>query len=53
MYVTDVPEKLNVFDDIAQRIGSLMDINDRFKYKHLGIDRERGFRVLSDSTSLS
>ena len=49
IYVGDVQEKLNVFDDMAHRIGILMDIiNDRFKYKRLGIDRERGFRVISD-----
>ena len=50
----DVQEKLKVFDDIAHRIGSLMDIvNDRFKYKHLRIDRMRGFRVLSDQDEAS
>jgi len=49
MYVNDIQGKLNVFDDIAQRIGSLMDIvNDRFKYKRIGIDREQGFVVRSD-----
>jgi predicted ATPase len=50
IYVSDVQEKLEVFDDIAHRIGSLMDIvNDRFKYKHLRVDRQRGFRVFSDT----
>jgi len=54
IYVRDVQEKLKVFDDIAHRIGSLMDIvNDRFKYKHLRIDRMRGFRVLSDQDEAS
>jgi len=49
IYVGDVQEKLKVFDDIAHRIGSLMDIvNDRFKYKRLKIDRGQGFRVVSD-----
>jgi len=49
MYVNDVQGKLNVFDDIAKRIGSLMDIvNDRFKYKRIGLDRARGFTVRSD-----
>jgi predicted ATP-binding protein involved in virulence len=48
IYVADVQEKLRVFDDIAQRIGSLMDIiNDRFQYKRLRIDRRHGFRLLS------
>ncbi len=49
IYVDDVQEKLKVFDDIAGRIGILMDIvNDRFKYKRLSLDRERGFRVVTD-----
>ena len=50
IYVGDVEEKLRVFDDLAQRIGSLIDIvNNRFRYKRLALDRDRGFRVLSDS----
>jgi predicted ATP-binding protein involved in virulence len=50
IYVSDVQGKLEVFDDIAHRIGSLVDIvNDRFKYKHLRIDGQRGFRVFSDA----
>lgn len=49
IYVGDVQEKLKVFDDLAGRIGSLMDIiNGRFKYKRLTINRQRGFRVISD-----
>ena len=49
IYVGDIQEKLKAFDDMAHRIGSLMDIvNGRFKYKRLTIDRENGFRVLSD-----
>ena len=49
IYVDDVTRKLEVFDDIARRIGSLVDIvNGRFRYKRLSIDRERGFRVESD-----
>jgi predicted ATPase len=49
IYVGDVRQKLQVFDDLAERIGSLMDIvNDRFKYKRLTVDREKGFSVLSD-----
>ena len=50
IYVGDVEEKLKVFDDLAQRIGSLIDIvNNRFRYKRLALDRDRGFRVFSDS----
>lgn len=49
IYVGDIQEKLKAFDDLADRIGSLMDIlNDRFKYKRLMIDRQHGFRVISD-----
>ena len=52
IYVGDVQAKLDVFDDLARRIGSLVDIiNDRFNYKHLRIDRQRGFRVFSDSNA--
>lgn len=48
IYVEDVQQKLEVFDDIAQRIGSLVDIvRGRFEYKRLSIDRQEGFRVLS------
>jgi hypothetical protein len=48
IYVDDMRQKLTVFDYIAQRIGSLMDIiNSRFQYKRLSIDRRRGFRVIS------
>jgi hypothetical protein len=49
IYLGDVEEKLKVFDDIADRIGTLMDIvNSQFKYKRLRIDRDKGFRVLTD-----
>ena len=50
IYVGDMHEKLAVFDDLAQRVGRLMDIiNDRFRYKQLAIHREDGFRVSTDS----
>lgn len=50
IYVGDVQQKLRVFDDLAERIGRLMDIvNSRFQYKSLTIDREHGFSVLTDS----
>jgi predicted ATP-binding protein involved in virulence len=49
IYLGDVEEKLKVFDEIADRIGSFMDIvNGRFMYKRLRIDRAQGFRVLSN-----
>ena len=50
IYVGDIAEKLKVFDDLARRIGALVDIvNSRFKYKHLAVTREHGFRVFSGS----
>jgi hypothetical protein len=49
IYVGDMEHKLNVFEDLARRIGALVDIiRNRFKYKTLIVDRERGFRVISD-----
>jgi hypothetical protein len=49
IYLEDVDAKLRVFDDIAGRIGSLVDIlNDRLKYKHLKMDRQRGFLIVTD-----
>jgi len=49
IYVGDVQEKLQVFDDMAHRIGSLVDIiNDRFEYKRVSIDRARGFRIINN-----
>ncbi len=56
IYVGDIQEKLKVFDDMASRIGSLVDIvNSRFKYKYLSLDRDHGFQVLSnvDDTTIS
>lgn len=48
IYVSDVQLKLAVFDDLADRVGRLMDIvNDRFKYKTLTLQREHGFRLRS------
>lgn len=49
IYVGDVQLKLRVFDDMAHRIGSLVDIiNERFQYKRLRIDRARGFRIFDE-----
>lgn len=49
IYLDDVQEKLKAFEDMADRIGRLIDIiNERFKYKKLRIDRELGFQAISD-----
>ncbi len=49
IYVGDIEEKLKVFDDLSRRIGALVDIiNSRFTYKRLIINRQRGFRVITD-----
>jgi predicted ATP-dependent endonuclease of OLD family len=48
IYVEDVQEKLKAFDDMARRIGTLLDIiNSRFAYKRLRLDRRQGFRIVS------
>ncbi len=44
IYVTDTEEKLSVFDEILAKIELLLNIiNDRFLYKKLSINREKGF----------
>jgi predicted ATP-binding protein involved in virulence len=50
MYVEDVEKKLRVFDDIADRMGRLIElVNSRFSDKRLAIDRDHGFLIESDS----
>ncbi len=50
IYIGDVQEKLAVFDDLAQRVGKLIDIvNERFKYKNIVLHREQGFQVITGS----
>ena len=50
IYVEDTKEKLDVFDDLAIRVGQLMDIvNSRFTYKGLALSREHGFLVRTRS----
>lgn len=50
IYVKDVQQKLAVFDDLADRVGRLMDIvNARFKNKRLTLNRESGFRLVTNS----
>jgi predicted ATP-dependent endonuclease of OLD family len=53
IYVGDTEEKLKAFDDVARRIGVLIDIvNSRFKYKRLTVTREVGFRIITESKQL-
>jgi AAA domain, putative AbiEii toxin, Type IV TA system len=50
IYVGDVNEKLKVFDDLAQRAGTLIDVlNARFQYKRITIRRDLGFRVTAEN----
>lgn len=50
IYVSDVERKLTVFEEMAARTGTLIDIiNDRFLYKKLRIQRDTGFCIASDS----
>lgn len=48
-YLRDTEDKLATFRDILARVSRLRDIvNSRFLFKHLEIDREQGFRLVSD-----
>lgn len=48
-YLGDTEAKLATFRDILDRVSRLREIvNRRFLFKHLEIDRERGFRLVSD-----
>jgi ABC-type transport system involved in cytochrome c biogenesis ATPase subunit len=52
IYVGDVQMKLNVFDDLSQRVGKLIDIlNERYKYKKISINKDIGFVVQTDDGS--
>lgn len=47
IYVDDVENKFSVFDDISEQLQILTDfVNDRFQYKRLTIDKQRGFVVI-------
>ena len=44
VYVEDTEKKLNIFDELANKISVLIDvINSRFRYKELEVDKEKGF----------
>lgn len=50
IYVSDVEQKLAVFDDLARRVAELLRIvNERFKYKKLEVSRERGYVIRSST----
>ncbi len=50
IYAGDVKDKLSAFDDIAKRVGKLIEvIKARYEYKTLGIHRERGLVVTSEN----
>jgi predicted ATPase len=49
MYLKDVEEKLNGFDDILAKIELLQQIlNAHFSFKHLSISRDSGFSIYTD-----
>lgn len=48
LYIEDSHNKLEIFDDIAEKIKLLQDIiNKRFKHKRLFIDKDKGFVLKS------
>ena len=50
LYVRDTEEKLQVLDDLATRTRLLLDnVNQKFRYKKIQLDREQGFVAASDS----
>jgi predicted ATP-binding protein involved in virulence len=50
LYVRDVEQKLGVFEELAGRVALLQEIiNQRFQFKRLKIDTERGFVFESDT----
>jgi predicted ATP-binding protein involved in virulence len=54
VYVQDVETKLGIFDELADKINLLVNlINDRFNYKKMEIDKEKGFVFRTDGRLLS
>ena len=50
IYVEDTEKKLAVFNEIADKIDTLINIvNKRFLYKHLAISKEQGFVFTTDN----
>ncbi len=51
VYVKDVEQKLEIFDDVAKRIETLIQfIREHFYKKQLVIDTERGFVIISTAS---
>lgn len=54
VYIEDVEKKLAVFDNLSQRIELMKKIiNQRFSYKEINIDKEKGFIFTCNDNSLS
>ncbi|AFZ59516.1 AAA family ATPase [Anabaena cylindrica FACHB-243] len=54
VYVEDVENKLNIFDNLSQKIELMKRIiNQRFSYKQINISKDKGFTFTSNGNSLS
>lgn len=54
IYIDDVDKKLSLFEDLAERINIFKGIiNQRFSYKQLNINKEKGFIFNRNGSSLS
>lgn len=54
IYIDDVDKKLSLFEDLAERINIFKEIiNQRFSYKQLNINKEKGFIFNRNGSSLS
>lgn len=50
VYIEDTEKKLGVFDALATKIDLFTDIiNHRFLYKHMVVDKDRGFVFVTDT----
>lgn len=54
LYAEDTARKLGVLDDLARRVGILLEnINRKFEHKSIRIDREKGITAVSDKENLA
>ncbi len=54
VYVDDTEKKLNIFDELANKISVFLDvINSRFQFKEMQIDKEKGFVFKANEEYLS